>query len=135
MFNLFYPYSDWALFVLRLVFGFIFLAHGWPKLKSLKTTAKNFSAMGFKPGAFWGPLTAIVEFFGGLAVIFGFLMQLAALLFAVEFAVINVWKIAKRQPFIGNVELDLLLLAAALLLLVFGGGSFSVQYFTLPLWA
>lgn len=129
MFGELYFYSDWALFVLRFVFGFIFLVHGWPKLKNLKTTAQNFSGMGFKPGVFWGPLVAIVEFFGGLVVISGFLTQLVAILFVIEFAVIIVWKLVKRQPFVGNVELDLLLLAVALMLLSQGGGAFSLEGF------
>lgn len=127
MFPLLSLYGDWALFALRLVFGFIFIVHGWPKLNNLKTTAQNFGAMGFRPGFFWGPLVAFVEFFGGLAVAFGFLIQWAALLFAVEFAVINVWKLVKRQPFVGNIELDLLLLAAALVLLLNGGGALSLD--------
>jgi len=124
---LFYFYGDWALLVLRLVFGCIFLVRGWPKLKGLKTTAQNFSAMGFKPGAFWGPLVALVEFFGGLAVIFGFLVPQAALLFAVGLAAIIIWKFIRRQLLVGNVEFDLLLLAAALVLLAHGGGAYSLD--------
>lgn len=127
MFILFSLFSDWALLALRLVFGLIFLIHGWPKLRSLKATAQNFSAMGFKPGILWGPLAAFLEFFGGLAIIFGFSVQFVAFLFAIEFAVINAWKQIKRQPFLGNVELDLILLAAALVLLTAGGGVFSLE--------
>lgn len=127
MFTLFYIFSNWALLVLRVVFGLIFVVHGWPKIKNLKMTAQNFSAMGFRPGGFWGPLVAVVEFFGGLALILGFYVQVVAALFVVQFLVINIWKIIKRQPFVGGFEFDLLLLAVALALLTLGAGAFSLD--------
>lgn len=30
--NIFSPYSNWGLVILRLAMGIIFLVHGWPKL-------------------------------------------------------------------------------------------------------
>lgn len=135
MFTLLSLYSDWAIFALRLVLGLTFLIHGWPKLKSLKTTAQNFGAMGFRPGFFWGPLVAIVEFFGGLAFLGGGYVQVAAALIAAEFAVIIIWKILKRQSFtmrvvegfVGGLEFDLLIFAAALVLFAAGGGAYSLD--------
>lgn len=130
MYPLLSLFSDWSLLVLRLVLGLVFLIHGWPKIKSPKTTANNFSMMGFRPGYIWGPLVAVVEFFGGAALILGFYVQVAALFFVGEFLVINVWKIAKRQPFVGGFEFDLLILAVAITLLTLGGGMFSLdRYF------
>ncbi len=123
-------FSDWALLALRLVLGIIFLAHGWPKIKSLKTTAANFGAMGFKPGGFWGPLAAFVEFFGGIALILGFYVQIAAALYAGQFFVILIWKILKGQKLVGGLEFDLLIFAAALVLLTTGGGAYSLDHFS-----
>jgi putative oxidoreductase len=129
MFPLLYIFSDVSVLFLRLVLGLIFVAHGWPKIKSLKTTAQNFSAMGFKPGVFWGPLTAILEFFGGIVLILGLYVQIAAFLFAVEFLVVNAWKILKRQGFVGGFDFDLLIFVAVLVLLTFGGGAISADKF------
>lgn len=113
----------------RLVFGMVFLVHGWPKLKSLKTTAQNFDAMGFKPGNFWGTLVALVEFFGGLAVLFGFFTSLAALLLAINMTVATLWKIGRGQGFSGGYEFDLLLLVTSLFLATLGAGYYSLDYY------
>lgn len=130
MIFLFSSYGDWAVAALRIVLGLILSAHGWPKLKDMKTTGTNFAAMGFRPGAFWGPLVAIVEFFGGLALVLGLWTQIPALLVVGEFAVIMVWKLARKQPLASGYEFDLLILAAALVLLAYGAGQLSLdQYF------
>lgn len=129
MFFPFFLYSDWALAFLRIMLGILLLLHGWPKLKDLKTTAVNFGAMGFKPGAFWGPLVACAEFFGGLALILGIYTEFAAAVIGIEFLVITIWKIIRRQPFVGGFELDLLILGVALLLLTQGAGAFSLCSF------
>lgn len=128
----FYLYSDFALAFLRIVLGILLLAHGWPKLKALKTTAANFDGMGFKPGAFWGPLVAIAEFFGGLALVLGAETEFVAAAVAIEFLVITIWKITRRQPFVGGFELDILILAAAFLILTQGAGGFSLYGQFLP---
>ena len=132
MFPLLAIFSDWAILVMRLVFGGMMVVHGWPKIKNLKTNGNNFSSMGFKPGIFWGTVVALTEFFGGLAFVFGFYVQIVAMLFVVEFLTILIWKVKGRQPFIGGVELDLLLFAAALCLMTLGAGAFSLdRYFFL----
>lgn len=131
MYPLLSIFSDWALLILRVVMGLIFIVHGWPKIKDLKTVSQNFSAMGFKPGGFWGPLVAIVEFFGGLVLIAGLYAQVIAALFVIQFLVITIWKIAKKSTFVGSLELDVILLAAALALLTLGAGAFSLDRFFL----
>ena len=120
-------FSDWALIVLRGTVALIMIVHGWPKVKNLGATSQSFSAMGFRPGKFWGPLVAIVEFFGGLALIAGFYAQVVAALIAVEFLVVIFWKLIKRTAFKGDLELDLLIFVAALVLLTFGGGFYSLD--------
>ncbi|KKW46859.1 MAG: hypothetical protein A3A43_01615 [Candidatus Liptonbacteria bacterium RIFCSPLOWO2_01_FULL_56_20] len=122
-------YNDHAILVLRLVLGAILIAHGLPKLRNLRGTSRDFEAMGFKPGVVFGPLAAILESFGGLAIAVGFATQVAAGLFGVEFLAITVWKFLRHEPLIGGIELDIILLAAALLLLTQGGGWFSLDTF------
>lgn len=128
MFPILYILSDFGLLVVRVALGIILLVHGLPKIKNLKVTAHNFDGMGFKPGRLWGTVAAIVEFAGGIALILGFWVQLAALFVVGEFLVINVWKITKRQPFVGGWEFDLLILAAAIVLFS-GGGVLSLDRF------
>ena len=122
-------YADWSYLLLRVVFGLIFVVHGWPKLKSLKTTAQHFEAMGFKPGNFWGTIVAVVETFGGLAIILGFNIQIAALLLAINMAVAALWKVKRGQGLIGGYEFDLTLLAIALFLATVGAGVYSLDFY------
>ncbi len=120
--------GDVALLLLRLAVGIIFVVHGWPKIRNLRETAQNFEGMGFKPGAFWGPLVAIVEFVGGLAIFFGLYTGLAALLLGVEMLVGTFWKMSRGQGLAGGYELDLILLAGCIVLLALGPGVYAVEY-------
>ncbi len=128
MIQLLYVFSDWGILLLRLVLGIIFVRHGWPKMKDLKGTAEGFQAMGFKPGKFWGTLIALLEFVGGIALIVGFLTQVFAALFAIEF-IVAILKVKRKKGFADGYEFDLLILAGLLALLTLGGGSMSVDSF------
>ena len=118
-------YSDWALLFLRLVLGVIFLAHGVPKLRNLKSTGEWMGQSGFRPGWLWAPVVAIAESCGGLALILGFGTPLVALALGIQFAVINFWKIFREEPLVGGFELDLAILAGLLVLLTVGGGAWG----------
>lgn len=114
-------------FAMRIAVAVIFLAHGWPKLKNLKTTAENFNAMGFRPGRFWGTLIALLETVGAGFLFIGAGTQILAILFAVEMAVVIVWKIRKGEKLLGGCELELALLAASLVLMTSGGGVLGLD--------
>jgi putative oxidoreductase len=120
--------SGWGLLFLRVAFGAVLVAHGFPKLKKLKETSANFSNMGFRPGALWGTLIALLESFGGIAVILGFMTVCVSALFIVEFLVIVIWKLAKRGAFVNGWEFDLLLLAVVVMLFFSGAGMISLDY-------
>lgn len=122
-------FSDWALLILRIVVGIIFIAHGWPKFKDLKANAGSFEMMGFKPGILWGTIVAFVEFLGGLALLVGFATQLAALLIAFDMLVAFLWKVQRGQKLVGGFELDLTLMASVLVLATIGAGSLSLDSF------
>ncbi len=128
MISVFLVYKDVALLLLRLVVAGIFLAHGWPKLKNLKTTAANFNMMEFKPGWFWGTYIALLETVGSLMLVLGVGTQIAALLFAGQMAVVVIWKKMKGQNLAGGYELDLILAAASLALATSGGGMFTLLF-------
>ena len=120
-------FDDWALLILRLAVGAIFIAHGAAKLKNLSGTAGWFDSIGFKPGRFWGTLVAFVESLGGLAVLIGFFTQIAAPFLGFVMVVAGSWKIKTKQKLVGGYELDLILLAAAITLTVLGGGSLGLD--------
>ena len=129
-----YPFllfGSWGPLVLRVVFGLIMIVHGFPKLKNLKETSSNFTGMGFRPGAFWGTLTALLESFGGIGLMLGIMTVPLAAFFMVEFLVIIIWKIGKHMPFAGGWELDFLILAAAAALFFSGAGAISLDHFLL----
>ena len=121
-------YADWAYLLLRLAFALIFIVHGWPKLKNLKENAKNFEAMGFKPGNICGTVVAVVETFGGLALFFGLYTQVAALLIAMNMLVAMLWKMKRWQGLIGGYEFDLILFTTALVFATVGAGLYSLDY-------
>ncbi len=121
--------SGWGLLFLRIVFGAIMMVHGFPKAKHLKETGTSFAGMGFRPGPLWGTLTALLESFGGVALILGIMTVPVAALFVAEFLTIVVWKFAKHGAFVGGWEFDLLVLAAAGILFFFGSGALSIDHF------
>lgn len=122
----FLVFSDWAILILRVVLGAILMAHGWPKIKDLNSATKVFKSMGFGPARFWATIVAILEFFGGFALLVGFFTQITALLFVIEFIVIML-KLKIRQGFVNGYEFDLLILASSLLLATIGGGFYGLD--------
>ena len=119
-------YSDWVLFFVRLVLGIVMVYYGWPKIKDLKSNAKDFDKMGFKPGMFWGTITALLEFIGGIAILVGFLAEAAAFFFAIQMVVGAIWKITKTDKTFINWSYNLQLLAMSLVLITFGAGPYTL---------
>lgn len=131
--NLFPTLLDYGFFaplIIRVVLGLVFVVHGYPKLfGGFSQTAGFFESIGIKPAKFWVFVVGVVEFFGGIALILGFAVQLAAFLIAVDMLV-AIWKVKFRQGFAGGYEFDLVLLAMAVSLLLTGAGAYA---FDLPL--
>ncbi len=125
MFPLYFLYDQWPVLILRVALAAILIMHGWPKIRDLKQNAKNFEAMGFKPGRLFGTIAALLEFIGCILILVGLFTSAIAALFIIQFAVIIVWRLAKRMPFVGGWELDLLILAAVIALFSLGAGAFS----------
>ena len=128
-----YPFlllqGGWGLLLVRVAFGAIMIAHGFPKLKNLKATGVNFTNMGFRPGVFWGTLAALLESLGGIALILGVVTVPVAALFVIEFLVIIFWKVAKSMPFASGWEFDFLIMASAFVIFLFGAGMISIDHF------
>ena len=123
-------YSGFAPLILRLALGLVFVVHGYPKLFThFSQTKEFFNSVGIKPAKFWVFVVGAVEFFGGIALILGFAVQLAALLIAINM-IVAILLVKFRKGFVGGYEFDLALLAIAVSLLFLGAGFYA---FDLPL--
>ncbi len=80
----FASYTDVAALVGRVALGALFLAHGWPKIKDVRKPIGFVKGTGWPGGAAFALLFTLLEFFGGIALIIGFLAQIVAVLFVLE---------------------------------------------------
>lgn len=144
---IFATYPSWSLLVVRLALGVVFFAHGAQKVfgwfggNGMRATIDAFRQyLAIPPGA--TVLASLIECFGGLALIAGFLARPAALgLIAVMLVAIA--KVHWRNGFFINFqntpnrghgyEFNFLLAAAALAVLIGGAGMCSVDYLVAPL--
>lgn len=119
-------YSDVALLVGRVILGAVLVAHGWPKLTGFKGTAGWMESIGLKPGALFAGVAVLLEFFGGLMLIFGLFTQCVAALVVLGFIFI-IAKVTFKKGLVGGYELDLLILGLAAVLWAVGGGAKSLD--------
>jgi putative oxidoreductase len=137
---LFRTYPSWAPVFARLALGVIFFAHGAQKFLGLfggpgmSKTIQGFQSMGIPP--FLTFIVIIAEFFGGIAIIFGFLTRIATLGLVIDMLVAT-YKVHLPNGFFINwynvpnkghgIEYNLALIGLALSLLVWGAGNLSVD--------
>ncbi len=119
-------YSDFALLVGRVILGVILVAHGWPKVKNFKGTAGWMESIGLKPGTLFAGVSVLLEFVGGLMLIFGLFTQCIAALVVLQFVII-IAKVNFKKGLVGGYELDLAILALAAVLWAVGGGEKSLD--------
>ena len=121
---------DFALLVLRVVVGIIFMIHGGQKLFvfGLGGVSSAFGQMGIPMPGVTGPLVAIVEFFGGVALVIGLLTRLAALGIAIDMlgAILFV-HLAGGFFNPKGYEFPLMLCAVAVALMIGGAGRWSAD--------
>src|SRR5580765_1087219 len=121
---------SWGITVLRVVVGVVFLAHGWQKLFELgfHGVAGFFGGAGIPLPFVSAVIVTLVEFLGGIAVIFGLLTRWAAALngFDMIVAILVVHlKNGLMKP--GGYEHPLVMLAACVALVMLGPGAASVD--------
>lgn len=126
---------NYAMTLLRIIVGIIFIAHGSQKLfgifggYGLEGTGQFMDSIGLQPGYFMALLAGLGEFVGGIMILFGLFTRLGALvlinislvaLFAVHF---------KNGFFMSNngYEYILTLLTIAIVLLIEGAGKISLD--------
>lgn len=77
---------DAALFVMRVVIGLLFIAHGLAKLQApmgVQSLATGLGAMGFPGPLMWAWIVVLVEAIGGLFLVLGIFTRVSALLVGV----------------------------------------------------
>ena len=121
---------DLGLAALRLTTGAIFAAHGAQKLFvfGLGGVSGAFGGMHIPAPAITGPLTGLVEFFGGLALVFGLLTRLAGFGLAITMlGAIAFVHLASGFFAPAGVEYPLALLGATVALALAGAGRYSLD--------
>ena len=118
-----------GLAVLRVAVAAVFINHGRQKLfvYGFAGVTGAFTQMGVPfPGAM-GPLIGLLEFFGGIALVMGFLTRLLGVAFALD--MLGAILLVQLKKGFSGYELEFLLLGASVALVLTGAGTFSVDAF------
>jgi len=116
-------YNDYFYLVFRVLIGLGFLLHGGQKLFGIfgsKGTADLFSLMG---------LAGVIEFFGGLLIIFGLFTTIIAVISAVEMIVAMIMAHFPKgiNPLTNGGEAAMIYFAAFLVMIAYGSGRISLD--------
>jgi len=116
-------YNDYFYLVFRVLIGLGFLLHGGQKLFGIfgsKGTADLFSLMG---------LAGVIEFFGGLLIIFGLFTTIIAVISAVEMIVAMIMTHFPKgiNPLTNGGEAAMIYFAAFLVMIAYGSGRISLD--------
>ena len=138
-------YTDVALLITRILVGVLMIIHGYPKVFSKQGRAQmipGMKSMGVPRVGF--ELAAILETFGGLALLLGLLVRIVGIFFAIEMVgttILYLTKLAnapipmgaleqqfkQTRGYLKGWELDTIIFAAAIVLTVLGGGTLSLD--------
>jgi putative oxidoreductase len=122
---------DFGLLVVRIVIGLTFVYYGWTKIMagSLKWegVGSAVGVFGLTEGhLYWGLAAALVEFLGGIALVFGFFVRPAAFLLFFVMVVATVLKSGGLDFSAGDSVSEVFYpasMAAVMVMLFFSGGG------------
>ena len=118
-----------GLAVLRVAVAAVFINHGRQKLfvYGFAGVTGAFTQMGVPFPGIMGPLIGLLEFFGGIALVVGFLTRLLGVAFALD--MLGAILLVQLKKGFSGYELEFLLLAGSVALFLTGAGRFSVDAF------
>lgn len=123
------PYT-WLM--VRVVAGALLIPHGYAKLFTpgvVAGTADFMNSLGLAPGLFWAWLVTLLEFFGGIMLVIGFLTRPIAAMVA-GFMFVAAFYVHWGAGFFwnnGGFEYPLMWGVIALAILIRGGGAYSLD--------
>lgn len=123
--------KDIGLFILRVITGIVFTAHGWAKVFGMGVggVLGFFTKAGVPLPGLTAPLVSYLELLGGIALILGLLTRPIAVALAVDMLGAMVFVHFAAGFFLPTgYEFVLELYAAAVALAVAGGGRFSLDH-------
>jgi putative oxidoreductase len=138
-------WNQWAPLPLRLILGFGFIYHGFPKLSSIaghQQFAGMLQGMGIPSPNVMAWLVATLEVVGGLALILGVLVTFMSALLTINmlvalwtvhlphgFSFLNITGMTESGPTFGmpGYEVNLLYIAGLLALILGGAGAYSLD--------
>lgn len=114
---------DWALLILRVVIGIVFLRAGWLKWQDMPSTINFFAGLGF--ASFWAYLVSTIELLGGLALIVGVFTKWSGWLLA-AIMLVAIYSFTGQNGF-DSYSFNLVLLAASAALALLPPGHYAVK--------
>lgn len=125
---------DWAILILRLGLGFMFMAHGLQMAfgmfggPGVVGFSKFLTDLGFTPAIFWSYLAAYTTLVGGLFLMVGIFTRAAAFLLML-FIMVAAIKVHLTKGFFlqaGGFEYNFVIACVCLALIISGGGKFKI---------
>lgn len=113
--------------ILRIAAGALLATHGYGKILNPFGASGMVESLGFYPGAFWSPLLATTEFFGGILIAIGLLTRPAAFAATIVLAVTVYFHGMVQGEGLGGAEKSILWTLILFFFAVRGANSHSVD--------
>jgi putative oxidoreductase len=113
--------------ILRVAAGLLLVTHGYGKITNPFGASGMVESLGFYPGAFWSPLLAATEFFGGILVAIGLFTRPAAFAAMIVLAVTVYFHGIVQAEGLGGAEKSILWTLIMFYFVIRGANSHSVD--------